>query len=195
MSVSHGWHVIGLVDIREPGSYEILFQNGGVGVGIRRVDSSAGDPEPMVLDAEGVAHHCTPCACCGECGCSHPFDGRAMCGACAQYSRWAAETRPLLDDYLAAVGSKDAFVETNGRTHSVGCPSLKRNINDASDALTRGCTHRQEWYARVPEVLGPEAPRRKRCAVCCPDVIVPTSAEPVRGMKGRFAAQQAPSAG
>ncbi|MFI6067007.1 hypothetical protein ACIA47_17370 [Micromonospora sp. NPDC051227] len=27
MSVSHGWHVIGVVDIREPGSHEILFQN------------------------------------------------------------------------------------------------------------------------------------------------------------------------
>ncbi|MFB9238365.1 hypothetical protein ACFFWC_22885 [Plantactinospora siamensis] len=173
VDVSQNWLVIGVVDIREPGPYEILFQDGGVGV--RRVGSAVDGPEPMVLDVEGVAHPCTSCACCGECGCSHPFGGRPMCGDCAQYGRWAAETRPLLDRYLAAVGSKDAFVETNGRTHAVGCPSLKRNINAASDALTVGCTHRQEWYVRVPHVLGAAAPRRRRCAVCCPDVIVPTS--------------------
>lgn len=195
MGVNQDWHVIGVVDIHDPGSYEILFQNGGVGVGIRRVSSAAGDPEPMVVDAEGVAHPCTPCACCGECGCSHASGGRATCGACAQYTRWAAETRPLLERYLAGVGRKDAFVETNGRTHAVGCGSLKRNINAASDALDAGCTHRQEWYVRVPEILGPEAPRRKRCAVCCPDVMVPTSAGPARGPKGRFVAQQPPSAG
>ena len=107
-----------------------------------------------------------------------------------EYTRWAAQTRPLLDRYLEAEGRNDAFVETNGRTHAVGCGSLKRNINTASDALDAGCTHRPEWYARVPEIRGPEAPRRKRCAVCCPDVIVPTSRGPVRGPKGQFVAQQ-----
>ncbi|WFE52995.1 hypothetical protein [Micromonospora sp. WMMD1155] len=193
--INPDWHLIGVVDITEPGSYEILLQNNGAGVGVRLVGSATDKPDPMVVDAEGVAHPCTPCSCCGDCGCGGSYGGRATCVRCKQYARWAAETRPLLERYLEVVGRIDAFVETNGRTHIVGCSSLKNTIDNAARALDAGCTHRQEWNARVPKVVGPKAPRRRRCAVCCPDVVVPTSVGPVRGAKGQFVAQQAPPAG
>jgi hypothetical protein len=176
------WNVLGEVDIREPGRYEIVYGN-GVGVGIRLIGAPAG--EPMIVGADEVAHPCRPCSCCGGCACGSFGGGRTTCRACTEYRKWAAETESLLERYLAAAGQPDAFVQTDSRTHVAGCSSLKSGISAAVRAIDAGCTHQPEWFPRVPEISR-EAPRRKRCAACCPDVIVPDSRGPVRGEYGRF---------
>lgn len=88
------WHVIGLVDIREPGRYEILFKNGGIGVGIRFLDAPA--QEPMVVDDDGVAHPCRICTCCGNCACGYGYGGRTRCRDCGEYSSWVARNARYL---------------------------------------------------------------------------------------------------
>lgn len=181
------WYVVATVDITAPGSYEILIQGSGTGAGVRRVGDVTG--EPLVVDPTGIAHPCMPCSCCAACACGHAFDGRALCGACMQYASWVTEMRPRLERYLEAIGRTDAFVETGGRTHVVGCSALRGNISTAAGAVEAGCTHRPEWFVRVPELCDAGTPRRRRCAVCCPDVVVQAGSGPVRGAKGRFVAR------
>src|SRR2546430_16646367 len=66
------WTLLGEVDIREPGRYEIVFCD-GVGAGIRLLDSPA--ESPIVVGATDAVHPCRPCTCCGGCACAYAYGG------------------------------------------------------------------------------------------------------------------------
>lgn len=188
VGAGRAWMVLGRVDIGEPGRYEVVYDDGVLGV--RRVGDPGGSP--MAVDDAGVAHPCRPCRCCGGCACAGTGHDSAVCPACAWFGEWAAAAGPALERYLAAIGRPGVFVQTAGCTHVPGCRSLSATIAGARQVLDAGCDHQlnPEHLPRVPQ-LCQRPPGRKRCRVCCPDV-VPAGRNPVRGEHGRFVARHDP---
>lgn len=182
------WTVIGTIEVPAPGRYQILARNGGSPLAYVALDGLAAGE--LVEGDRLPVHECDICSCCGECGCT----GRGWCAACDRYRRWAEAARPQLSAYLAKVGHEGWFVQTNGRTHAVGCSSLKRNVDDVIAGLDEGCQHRGFHEARLPTpARGQELGARRRCRICCPDVIVPDGRASVRGTDGSPAGQPRPS--
>src|SRR2546430_7258301 len=107
------WTLLGEVDIREPGRYEIVFCD-GVGAGIRLLDSPA--ESPIVVGATDAVHPCRPCTCCGGCACAYAYGGRTTCRARTEDLNWAAAPQPAPEHYPAAARQPDAVGRTRERT-------------------------------------------------------------------------------
>src|SRR2546430_4984845 len=98
------WTLLGEVDIREPGRYEIVFCD-GVGAGIRLLDSPA--ESPIVVGATDAVHPCRPCTCCGGCACAYAHRGRSTRRACPEYLNLAAAAEPAPGAQPAAAAPPD----------------------------------------------------------------------------------------
>lgn len=164
--MSREWKSLAVVDIDEPGRYEILHQN-GIGVGIRKIGENGPGP---------IDHGCTPCSCCDACGCE--YNGK--CRGCDDYARWSPGAEAQLQAYLAAVESPEGwFIQnTNGSrlVHAPGCSSHKSSVLMVTAALDAGCTHEdmQGNFPHCPIVIREEELRTgKRCRVCAPEVTPP----------------------
>lgn len=172
------WSSLGVVTITEPGTYQVLIGNGGPGLGIRRVDDSEALPEDDLtawpVDSRGVAHPCSVCTCCKQCGCD--TSRRGLCGFCSDHARWVAEVEPRLEQCLAGLENPaDRFCvnEASGLVHTADCPAVKRISNQIQHLLEQGCTHNSYGEDRclVPvDAQEAAAKGKKRCRTCSPNI-------------------------
>jgi len=161
-----GWKALGVLEITEPGQYQIMHQN-GVGLGFRKIGTGE-------LVAGSVRHPCQPCSCCGACGCS----GRGRCVGCSQYAGWASRVEEQLQEYYAVLDAPEGwFVQRNTRTiHALGCPALTKIVGEITAVLEVGCTHvdRQWHLPRCPvPIREAQVQAGKRCQVCAPAITLP----------------------
>lgn len=174
---SEDWRVIGVIEVAEPGRYEVLVNNTS-GTAIRPIIDEGDIKDVLVtIDVDGtqVLHTCIPCTCCGTCACRD--GGFELCAGCRAYSTWAQRTEPDLERYQAACADPEGwFVVTGSNTvHAVGCSALAGTVKSVIRVLDDGCQHHYGYEPHPPAPVRADAIRGgKRCRVCSPDITPPT---------------------